>query len=96
MFSCTILFSFFFCADPDVDYIEALAPYQPVMMRVVSCPIDTRLSFTQANKLIKDLKPRHLVIPEFYSSPPSLFPGEFSFFLEYESFFDYVLAMHVK
>ena len=62
-------------ADPDVNYIDALAPYQPVQMRVVHCPIDTRLSFAQANKLIRDLRPRQLVVPEVYTSTPALQPG---------------------
>ncbi|XP_067944009.1 integrator complex subunit 9-like [Watersipora subatra] len=61
--------------DADVNYIDALAPYQPVYMKVVHCPIDTRLSFAQANKLIRDLKPKHLVVPEEYTFPPTLQPG---------------------
>ncbi|KAF6041191.1 hypothetical protein EB796_000529 [Bugula neritina] len=56
-------------------HLNALAPYQPVSMKVVYCPIDTRLNFSQANKLIRDLRPKYLVIPEQYSSPPSLQPG---------------------
>lgn len=36
-------------------------------MKVVHCPIDTSLNFTQANKLIKELKPGTLVIPENYT-----------------------------
>jgi len=39
-------------------------------MKAVHCPIDTSLNFTQANKLIRDLKPEHLVIPEVYTQPP--------------------------
>ena len=38
-------------------------------------PIDTRLSFAQANKLIRDLRPRQLVVPEVYTSTPALQPG---------------------
>ncbi|KAK9744742.1 Metallo-beta-lactamase superfamily [Popillia japonica] len=47
--------------EPDFDYIEALAPYQPLQMKVAHCAIDTSLNFIQANKLIKDLKPTTLV-----------------------------------
>lgn len=68
--------------DPDVDHIDALAPYQPVQMRVVYCPIDTRLSFAQANKLVRDLKPRFLVVPEQYTTPPSLQPGRTDLVIE--------------
>lgn len=35
------------------------------------CPIDTGLSFSQANKLMRDLKPGHLVVAESYVQPPS-------------------------
>ncbi|XP_050294937.1 integrator complex subunit 9 isoform X2 [Anthonomus grandis grandis] len=56
--------------EPDYDYIEALAPYQPLQMKIAHCAIDTSLNFTQANKLIKDLKPATLVVPECYTKPP--------------------------
>ena len=52
--------------------MEALAPYQPLQMRVVYCPIDTSLNFSQANKLLRDLKPKNLVIPQSYTTPPLL------------------------
>lgn len=60
--------------EPDFPYIEALAPYQPVAMKYVHCPIDTGLSYAQANKLIRDLRPSHLVVPEQYIVPPPLQP----------------------
>lgn len=37
-------------------------------------PIDTSLSFVQANKLIRDLKPTNLVLPLQYTLPPLLQP----------------------
>lgn len=60
--------------EPDFPYLEALAPYQPLSLRICYCPIDTSLSFSQANKLIKDLRPRHLVIAEDYLNPPLMAP----------------------
>lgn len=60
--------------EPDFPYLEALAPFQPLSMKAVHCPIDTSLNFTQANKLIRDLKPEHLVIPEVYTQPPGMAP----------------------
>lgn len=39
-------------------------------MKVVHCPIDTSLNFTQATKLIRELKPGTLVIPESYTKNP--------------------------
>ncbi|XP_017785950.1 PREDICTED: integrator complex subunit 9 [Nicrophorus vespilloides] len=61
--------------EPDFDYIEALAPYQPLQMKVAHCAIDTSLNFTQANKLIKELKPTTLVVPECYTKPPAGAPN---------------------
>ncbi|KAL5292304.1 INTS9.2 family protein [Megaselia abdita] len=55
--------------EPDFPYLQALAPYQPLAMKACYCPIETSLNFQQANKLIKDLKPGVLVIPEQYTKP---------------------------
>ena len=60
--------------EPDFPYLEALAPYQPLAMKIVHCPIDTSLSFTQSNKLIRDLKPSNLMVPEVYLNPPASAP----------------------
>lgn len=64
-----------FISEPDYDYIEALAPYQPLQIKVAHCAIDTSLNFTQANKLIRDLKPKTLVVPECYTQPPVSAPN---------------------
>lgn len=56
--------------EPDFDYIDALAPHQPLQMKVAHCAIDTSLNFTQANKLVRELKPGALVVPECYTRPP--------------------------
>ncbi|XP_060605120.1 integrator complex subunit 9-like [Ruditapes philippinarum] len=61
----TIIFT-----EPDFPYLEALGPFQPLQMRVCYRPIDTSLSFSQANKLVKDLRPQHLVVAESYTVPP--------------------------
>jgi len=37
------------------------------------CPIDTSLSFVQANKLIRELTPAHVVISRRYRVPPTSF-----------------------
>ena len=34
--------------EPSVDYLEALAPFQPLEMKAISKPIDTSLNFIQA------------------------------------------------
>lgn len=67
--SNTVIFT-----EPDFMYLEALGPFQPLAMKAVYCPIDTSLNFNQANKLIRDLKPRHLVVPVQYTSAPVLQP----------------------
>uniref|UniRef100_A0A4W5NH06 Integrator complex subunit 9 n=1 Tax=Hucho hucho TaxID=62062 RepID=A0A4W5NH06_9TELE len=47
----TIIFT-----EPDFSYLDALAPYQPLAMKCVYCPIDTRLNFHQVSKLLKEVE----------------------------------------
>ncbi|XP_062912556.1 integrator complex subunit 9 [Mobula hypostoma] len=61
----TIIFT-----EPDFSYLDALAPYQPLSMKCVYCPIDTRLNFIQVSKLLKEVQPLHVVCPEQYTQPP--------------------------
>ncbi|XP_064441396.1 integrator complex subunit 9 isoform X1 [Mirounga angustirostris] len=56
--------------EPDFSYLEALAPYQPLAMKCIYCPIDTRLNFIQVSKLLKEVQPLHVVCPEQYIQPP--------------------------
>ncbi|KAJ1158080.1 hypothetical protein NDU88_010774 [Pleurodeles waltl] len=56
--------------EPDFSYLDALAPYQPLAMKCVYCPIDTRLNFIQVSKLLKEVQPVHVVCPEQYTQPP--------------------------
>jgi integrator complex subunit 9 len=58
--------------EPDFSYVEALQPYQPIQMKVLNCPIDTSLTFNQANKLLRDLAPRRLILPAQYTQPPPM------------------------
>lgn len=62
--------STYFLLEPEFPYMEALAPFQPLSMKAMHCPIDTSMNFTQANKMIKDLKPSVLILPECYIIPP--------------------------
>lgn len=57
--------------EPDFCYLDALAPYQPLAMKCIYCPIDTRLNFIQVSKLLKEVQPLHVVCPEQYTQPPS-------------------------
>eukprot|EP00095_Tigriopus_kingsejongensis_P004426 maker-scaffold731_size105367-snap-gene-0.13 protein:Tk04426 transcript:maker-scaffold731_size105367-snap-gene-0.13-mRNA-1 annotation:"integrator complex subunit 9" len=56
--------------EPSFNHSLALAPFQPLMMKAVHCPIDTSVNFGQAKKLIRELKPGCLVVPEIYTNPP--------------------------
>lgn len=51
-------------------------------MKAVHCPIDTSLNFTQANKLIRDLRPGTLVLPESYTLPPVTAPHRIDLVVE--------------
>lgn len=62
----TIIFT-----EPDFSYLDALAPYQPLPMKCVYCPIDTRLNFIQVTKLLKEVQPLNVVCPEQYTQPPA-------------------------
>lgn len=68
--------------EPDFPYLQALAPFQPVAMKAVYCPIETSLNFQQANKLIKELKPGCLVVPESYTLPPIMTPHKTDLVIE--------------
>jgi len=57
--------------EPSVNYLDALAPFQPLQMKAISKPIDTSLNFVQARKLIVESRPKCLVIPQQYSKQPS-------------------------
>ena len=69
-------------SEPDFPYLEALAPFQPLAMKAMHCPIDTSLNFTQGNKLVRDLKPTTLVIPESYLKPPVEAPNRTDLLIE--------------
>ncbi|KAG4077555.1 hypothetical protein HA402_002982 [Bradysia odoriphaga] len=60
--------------EPDFPYHQVLAPFQPLAMKAIYCPIETSLNFQQANKLLKDLKPGNIVIPDSYTQPPAMAP----------------------
>lgn len=50
--------------DPDIDHVRALAPFQPVAMQVHHCPLDPRLSFAECNQMLRQIRPRHVLVPE--------------------------------
>ena len=46
----------FIFTDPEFNYLDALAPYQPVYANFYYFPIDTSLNTNQVNKLLKETK----------------------------------------
>ena len=57
---CTFQINF---SEPSFNYLTALAPFQPLMMKTVHCPIDTSVNFSQAKKLIREINPGCIAIP---------------------------------
>ncbi|XP_065898009.1 integrator complex subunit 9-like [Dysidea avara] len=57
-----------FFTEPDFDYLHALAPFQPISMKAFYFPVDPRLNFSTANRLLKEIQPRQLIVPEVYIS----------------------------
>lgn len=68
--------------EPEFPYAEALAPYQPLNLKVSFTPIDTSLNFGQANKVIQEMNPRILLAPNAYTSPPASMPHRNDLVLE--------------
>lgn len=63
----TIIFT-----DPEFNYIDALAPYQPIYASFYYFPIDTSLNTNQVHKLIKDSKQiSQLVVSSQYRASPN-------------------------
>uniref|UniRef100_A0A8C4QK56 Integrator complex subunit 9 n=1 Tax=Eptatretus burgeri TaxID=7764 RepID=A0A8C4QK56_EPTBU len=60
--------------EPGFNHLDALAPFQPLAMKAVHCPIDTGLNFPQVSKLLKDIQPVHVICPEQYTAPPAAHP----------------------
>lgn len=57
-------------------------------MKAVHCAIDTSLNFTQANKLIRELKPSTLILPECYTQPPVTHPNRTELVIEQVIFYN--------
>ena len=61
--------------DSEFPHLDALTPFQPIAMKMAYCPVDPRLNFHQAHKLLKEIKPKQLIIPDTYTSPPMMMPN---------------------
>ena len=55
--------------DPEFRIPDLLAPYQPCKMRAVHTPLDPRLSYTDATRIMAQLAPKQVVCSELYTSP---------------------------
>ncbi|KAL6073089.1 Integrator complex subunit 9 [Balamuthia mandrillaris] len=54
--------------EPDFDHVVVLQPYQPFEIRTHYCPLDPRLNFVDANRLLHTLQPKHIILPQEYFS----------------------------
>lgn len=62
-----VFFKWFYLTPTEPDfYLDALAPYQPLAMKCVYCPIDTRLNFHQVSKLLKEVQVLNLLYLDFF------------------------------
>lgn len=57
--------------EPDFNYVDAVAPFQPISIKVLYYPIDTLLTFSQANKLLREMRPNVLVSHNVYNEAPA-------------------------
>ena len=58
--------------DAEFPYLEALAPYQPLAIKVCFTPIDTSLNYQQVNTILADLQPKNLLVPHTYTAAPEM------------------------
>ena len=54
---------------PDTALADLLAPYQPCAMRAVHTPLDPRLSYSDAARLVGQLSPQEVVCSDLYIHP---------------------------
>lgn len=54
--------------EPDFDFDQLMGAMPKLSMQVIYCPIDLRLTPTDAQKLIKEISPKNLVIPKKLSN----------------------------
>jgi hypothetical protein len=70
--------------EPDYDPVLTLAPFYPLVCKVVHIPLDPRLTVQEAQLLVTDLQPQHLVIPKSYEAiGDSMPPGGVLSFLSH-------------
>eukprot|EP00052_Salpingoeca_macrocollata_P021869 m.188369 g.188369 ORF g.188369 m.188369 type:complete len:629 (+) comp21646_c0_seq1:647-2533(+) len=53
--------------EPDYSLEELLAPFEPVAMRTVFCPIDPRLTAQEMSGVLKELRPKQVVLSPVYT-----------------------------
>eukprot|EP00048_Salpingoeca_helianthica_P009030 m.129438 g.129438 ORF g.129438 m.129438 type:complete len:475 (+) comp14754_c0_seq9:377-1801(+) len=57
--------------DPDYGIDEVLAPFLPVAMRASYCPIDPRLGAQAFEAVVRETRPRQLLLPSMYAASAS-------------------------
>ena len=61
--------------EPEFSFASTLAPFLPMAMRSYFCPIDPSINFSQASKLIKDIRPKTVVTSPTYLRAPVSHPN---------------------
>ena len=54
--------------EPGIDYKKAIAPYKPLKIKTIPCPVDWRINHKDLATIISDVKPKQLIVPEVYNS----------------------------
>ena len=58
--------------EPEFSFATTLAPFLPMSMKSYFCPIDPSINYSQASKLIKDIRPKTVVTsPTYFRAPVS-------------------------
>ncbi|KAL5268236.1 hypothetical protein ACHWQZ_G002186 [Mnemiopsis leidyi] len=61
--------------ESEFSFATTLAPFLPMSMRSYFCPIDPSINYSQASKLIKDIRPKTVVTSPTYFRAPVTHPN---------------------
>lgn len=71
--------------EPNMPFLEALAPFQPIKMHAYHFEINTRMNHTAAINLLNDLNAKTVVAPSSYTKSPVLNPHRTDLHLQINS-----------
>lgn len=67
--------------EPDYDPVVTLAPFQPLLCKVLHIPLDPRLNAQEAQLLVNELHPQHLIVPKSHDGTRFYTYSKFKFTL---------------